>query len=65
MVVLPDTEFIKTFRLSKSVVKNIAEPISPFIPDERRSDDIPVLMKANSLLFQIITYKIDIYLDLS
>ncbi|XP_048483147.1 putative nuclease HARBI1 isoform X2 [Plutella xylostella] len=44
-VSLPDSEFVKTFRLSKDVVKEIAADLTPLIAKERRQDGISVMMK--------------------
>ncbi|CAG9134661.1 unnamed protein product [Plutella xylostella] len=40
LVSLPDSEFVRTFRLSKHVVKEIAADLTPLIAKERRKDGI-------------------------
>lgn len=50
LVSLPDSEFVRTFRLSKHVVKEIAADLTPLIAKERRQDGISVMMKVRSRL---------------
>lgn len=46
---VPDREFVKTFRLYKDTVRQLASDIMPLLPKEHRSDAIHPMIKVSKI----------------